>query len=89
MKQITNKEKETILKFSKNYIHIHNEIVRVEKEIKILESRSSDLINELESCRAEESEFMEKMSKKYGPGKIDPINLKWDKKITSENELLK
>lgn len=87
--QLTGKEKETILKFSKNYIRIHNDIVNVEKEIKSLEIKSSDLIQELESCRNEEANFMEKMAKKYGPGSIDPMNLKWEKKNKIGNELLK
>ena len=78
MKQISNKEKETVLNFSRSYIAIHGEIVKVEKEIKKLEESSSGLISELESCRAEEEKFMSKMIKKYGPGKLNPMTLSWE-----------
>jgi len=89
MSQLTNKEKETILKFSKNYINLHNQIVSVEEEIKKLEDKSSCLIQELEDCRLEETDFMELLSKKYGPGQINPMNLCWEEKKLTEDELSK
>jgi hypothetical protein len=89
MTQLTKKEKKEILRFSKNYISLHNEIVRVETEIKSLEKRSSDLIQNLEDCRSEESVFMEGLKKKYGEGQIDPLSMCWHKISVTENELSK
>jgi hypothetical protein len=95
MSQLTNKEKETILKFSKNYIDLHNQIVSVEEEIKKLEDKSSCLIRELEDCRLEEKDFMDSLCKKYGPGQINPMNLCWEEKklihyaVNSNNIIIK
>ena len=84
MVQINKKEKERVLKFSNNYISIHGEIVSVEKEIKKLEESSANLISELERCREEESCFMERMIKKYGPGRLNPMTLCWEPESLQE-----
>jgi oligoribonuclease NrnB/cAMP/cGMP phosphodiesterase (DHH superfamily) len=87
MINLTKKEKKEILRFSSNYINLHNEIVKVESEIKNLEERSSELIQDLEACREEESRFMEALNKKYGEGQIDPMSLCWSQKKLIQNDL--
>lgn len=82
MKRLNKKEQNEILDLSKRFIDIHSKIVKVEKEIQFLETQSSNLISDLESCREIEKEFCEKMSEKYGIGELDPLSMTW--KIKTE-----
>lgn len=82
MKRLNKKEQNEILDLSKRFIDIHSQIVKVEKEIQFLETQSSNLISDLESCREIEKEFCEKMSEKYGIGELDPLSMTW--KIKTE-----
>jgi hypothetical protein len=77
MKKLNKKEQNEILNLSKKFIDIHSKIVKVEKEIQFLETQSSNLISDLESCREIEKEFCEKMSEKYGIGELDPLSMTW------------
>jgi hypothetical protein len=82
MKRLKKKEQNEILNLSKRFIDIHSKIVKVEKEIQFLETQSSNLILDLESCREIEKEFCEKMIEKYGIGELDPLSMTW--KIKTE-----
>jgi len=88
MLRLTKKEQDSVMKFSSKYISVHNEIIKVEKSIKQLEEKSSNLVKELQDCRDEEKKFMESMSEKYGPGVLNPMNLCWEKKL-NENVIPK
>jgi predicted nucleic acid-binding Zn-ribbon protein len=79
MTELAKKEKEEVLNISQEFVRIHGEIMTVEETIKKMEIRSSELIQELEECRAREKRFSEKLSEKYGVGKLDPMGLKWKK----------
>jgi oligoribonuclease NrnB/cAMP/cGMP phosphodiesterase (DHH superfamily) len=82
MKKLNKKEQIEIVNLSKRFIDIHSQIVKVEKEIHVLENQSSILISDLEICRETEKEFCRKMSEKYGEGELDPLSMMW--KIKSE-----
>jgi len=82
MKKLNKKEQNEILNLSKKFIDIHSRIVKVEKEIQFLETESSNLISNLESCRETEKEFCQKMTEKYGTGELDPLSMEW--KIKTE-----
>jgi len=82
MKKLNKKEQNEILNLSKKFIDIHSQIVKVEKEIQFLETESSNLISNLESCRETEKEFCQKMTEKYGMGELDPLSMEW--KIKTE-----
>ena len=82
MKRLNKREQNEILNLSKRFIDIHSKIVKVEKEIQFLETQSSNLISDLESCREIEKEFCEKMTEKYGIGELDPLSMTW--KIKTE-----
>jgi len=79
MVELSNFEKEEILNLSQEFIRIHGEILTVEEMIKKMEAKSSELIQELESCREREKIFSENLAKKYGEGTLDPTGLKWKK----------
>lgn len=82
MKKLNKKEQNEIINLSKRFIDIHSQIVKVEKEIQFLETQSSNLILDLESCRETEKEFCRKMTEKYGVGELDPLSMTW--KIKTE-----
>ena len=82
MGKLNKKEQNEILNLSKRFIDIHSQIVKVEKEIQFLETQSSNLISDLESCREIEREFCQKMTEKYGNGELDPLSMIW--KIKTE-----
>lgn len=77
MIELSKTEKNKILGLSKDFIRIHGEILSVEEAIKKLESRASELIDELQQCRVEEKEFSDELRQKYGPGRLDPSGLSW------------
>ena len=80
MKKITKKESEEILKFSKMYINIHSQMTEIETQINELENKASVLVSLLDDCRKKESELMERMTEKYGQGKLNPFTLIWENK---------
>jgi hypothetical protein len=84
MIQLSAEEREQILKFSREFVNIHQSILSVEENIAKLEIESSSLISQLEKCREVENEFVEQLENKYGEGKLDPINLTWKKEILNE-----
>jgi hypothetical protein len=84
MIQLSTEEREQILKFSREFVNIHQSILSVEENIAKLEIESSSLISQLEKCREVENEFVEQLESKYGEGKLDPINLTWKKEILNE-----
>ena len=64
MTNLTNKEREEIHDISKNFVEIHQRIMKIEERIKELESESASLIGELESCRDREFRFVSDLSDK-------------------------
>lgn len=84
MIQLTKKEQEGMLNLSKEFVSIHQEILQVEKTIKEMEDRSSELIGQLERCREDEGDFISGLEKKYGQGSLDPINLTWQKETIKD-----
>ena len=84
MIQLSAEEREQILKFSREFVNIHQSILSVEENITKLEIESSSLISQLEKCREVENEFVEQLENKYGEGKLDPINLTWKNEILNE-----
>jgi hypothetical protein len=77
MIELSKIEKNKILDLSKDFIRIHGEILSVEETIKKLELRSSELISQLEECRAYEKQFSDELKEKYGQGRLDPSGLCW------------
>jgi hypothetical protein len=84
MKRLNKKEQNEILNLSKRFISIHSDIVKVEKEIQFLETQSSSLISDLESCRETEKQFCKRMSEKYGEGELDPLSMTWKIKLETK-----
>ncbi len=78
MINLNQKEKEKIMKISKNFVEIHQEIMQVEKAIKEMEIKSADLVSKLESCREEEFRLVSSLSDKYGDGSLNPFTLTWE-----------
>ncbi len=78
MTNLTKEERDEILDISKNFVEIHQRIMKIEERIKDLESESSVLIGELESCRDREFRFVSELSDKYGEGTLDPLTLRWE-----------
>jgi hypothetical protein len=84
MIQLSAEERAQILKFSREFVNIHQSILSVEENIAKLEIESSSLISQLEKCREVENEFVAQLENRYGGGKLDPINLTWKKEILNE-----
>jgi hypothetical protein len=79
MIKISKQEKDQILNLSVEFISLHGEIMEVEKSIKKLEIKSSDLLENLENCRKKEKEQILKLQSKYGAGFLDPVTMEWKK----------
>jgi uncharacterized FlgJ-related protein len=79
MKDLTDQEKERLLRLSKKFIKVHQEIFKIEESIKIMDDRSFKLISDLEKCRESEKSFIKDLTKKYGNGSLDPLTLTWKK----------
>lgn len=77
MTELNKEEKNVILDLSRDFIRIHTELLSVEDSIKKLETRSSDLISQLNECRKKDEELSDNLKKKYGPGKLDTSGLCW------------
>jgi hypothetical protein len=81
MGKLTKKEKSEILKLSKKFIQIHQELFTVEESLKNMSKKSECLLGDLEKCRMEEESFIKSLSNKYGEGILDPFSLSWEKNI--------
>lgn len=79
MIKISKQEKEQILNLSVEFISIHKKIMEVEKTIRELEIKSSELLENLENCRKKEKEQISKLQSKYGAGFLDPVTMEWKK----------
>jgi hypothetical protein len=79
MKDLTDQEKERLLRLSKKFINVHQEIFKIEESIKIMNDRSFKLISDLEKCRESEKSFIKDLTQKYGNGSLDPLTLTWKK----------
>jgi hypothetical protein len=79
MKDLTDQEKERLLRLSKKFINVHQEIFKIEESIKIMNERSFKLISDLEKCRESEKSFIKDLTQKYGNGSLDPLTLTWKK----------
>jgi hypothetical protein len=79
MKDLTDQEKERLLRLSKKFINVHQEIFKIEESIKIMNERSFKLISDLEKCRDSEKSFIKDLTQKYGNGSLDPLTLTWKK----------
>lgn len=79
MKDLTDQEKERLLRLSKKFIKVHQEIFKIEESIKIMNERSLKLIGDLEKCRESEKSFIKDLAQKYGNGSLDPLTLTWKK----------
>ncbi len=79
MKDLTDQEKERLLRLSKKFIKVHQEIFKIEESIKIMNERSLKLISDLEKCRESEKSFIKDVTQKYGNGSLDPLTLTWKK----------
>ena len=77
MKDLTDQEKERLLRLSKKFIKVHQDIFKIEDTMKIMQERSSNLIKELDKCRNVEKDFIKDLTKKYGNGTLDPLTLTW------------
>lgn len=84
MINLTSQEREKLMSLSKDFVEIHQEIMKVEETIKDMESRASVLIEKLDSCRSEEFRFVSELSDKYGEGSLNPFTLTWDVKEKKE-----
>ena len=79
MKDLTDQEKERLLRLSKKFINVHQEIFKIEESIKTMNERSFKLISDLEKCRESEKSFIKDLTQKYGNGSLDPLTLTWKK----------
>jgi len=86
MINLTSQEREKIMSLSKDFVEIHQEIMKVEETIKEMESRASSLVSKLDSCRNEEFRFVSELSDKYGEGSLNPFTLTWE--IKKEKEII-
>jgi hypothetical protein len=77
--ELENSEKEYIRELSNDYRRLHSKIGEVEEMMKDFSKKAQDLLEELESKRDEENEFLSALSEKYGPGYIDVFTLSWKK----------
>jgi len=76
-KNLSNKEKETVSELSKKFIRLHAEYITIEEEMRRINNRAEDILNDLEKCREAEKIFENSLSEKYGEGNLDISGLKW------------
>jgi hypothetical protein len=79
MIELTKEEKDYVLDLSKTYKKLHSDIGEIEKMMKDFSDKAQILLNDLKSKRAEELNFLETLTDKYGDGQIDIFTLKWKK----------
>jgi MoxR-like ATPase len=79
MKDLTDQEKERLLRLSKKFIKVHQDIFKIEDTIRSMQERSLKLIDELDKCRNTEKDFIKDLTQKYGNGSLDPLTLTWNR----------
>ena len=82
-KNLNIKEEKRARNLKTKFTDIHAQIQGVQIEIEMMNKRAEGLIKQLNELRDEEIEFVKDLESKYGPGKLNPITLIYDKK---ENE---
>jgi hypothetical protein len=85
MKDLTDQEKERLLRLSKKFIKVHQDIFKIEDTMRLMNEKSGKLINELEKCRNSEKDFIKDLTQKYGNGTLDPLTLTWKKETIDGN----
>jgi hypothetical protein len=85
MKDLTDQEKERLLRLSKKFIKVHQDIFKIEETMRSMNEKSIKLINELEKCRNSEKDFIKDLTQKYGNGTLDPLTLTWKKETIDGN----
>jgi hypothetical protein len=85
MKDLTDQEKERLLRLSKKFIKVHQDIFKIEDTMRLMNEKSVKLINELEKCRNSEKDFIKDLTQKYGNGTLDPLTLTWKKETIDGN----
>lgn len=63
----------------RSFADVHSRISQVEKKMNELNDEASLLIEELSNLRQTEMDFIKDLSREYGPGKLDPFEMKWIK----------
>jgi hypothetical protein len=81
MKDLTKQEKERLLRLSKKFIKVHQDIFKIEETMRLMNERSTKLIDELEKCRNSEKDFIKNLTQKYGSGTLDPLTLTWKNQL--------
>lgn len=77
--EIEKEKMERASTLKKSFADIHQRITLVEKKMKEINEESSLLMEELTNLRKIEHDFIDDLLEKYGPGKLDPFELKWIK----------
>ncbi len=85
MKDLTDQEKERLLRLSKKFIKVHQDIFKIEDTMRLMNEKSIKLIGELEKCRSSEKDFIKDLTQKYGNGSLDPLTLTWKKETMDGN----
>lgn len=86
MINLTSQEKEKLMLLSKDFVEIHQGIMKVDETIREMESKASSLISQLDACRNNEFRFVSELSDKYGEGSLNPFTLTWE--IKKEKEIV-
>jgi hypothetical protein len=76
---LTQTEKKTAQSLKKEFVQVKDRIHLVEEQMKSLNSQTESLINHLEDLRLQEKNFMDQLKEKYGPGKLNPLTLSYEK----------
>lgn len=74
-KNLTVKEEKRARNLKTKFNEVHSQIQGVQFEIELLNQRAKELIDQLESLRAEEIDLVKSLEEKYGPGKLNPFTL--------------
>ena len=76
-KQLNIDEQLTIAGLMGEYQNIHDEINKVESNLKELTQLQEILSTALDKTRSDEKEFGIYLKQKYGPGKLDTVTLEY------------
>jgi DNA anti-recombination protein RmuC len=74
-KKITLEEEQRANRIKVEFAEVHDQISKIQEEMESLNKKAESLILSLEAIRKEESEFVEKLTEKYGDGFLDPFNM--------------
>lgn len=66
-------------KLIQEFGQIKDQIHLAEEQMSTLNQKAESLINHLEDLRSQEQNFVESLQKKYGPGKLNPLTLNYEK----------